>query len=162
MLCTFSSYTLIVSLDKLILYFVLYLHDQQWINQQNPWTITRVPYLSPHHKWLRNASPSLRDTERLAVAQLRKPEVCENLFGEIQIGKHSQRIHKRERDLSKHKQKLDELLLEKNNKWGKGGGSRSKDSQNRMCTWYIQHTNKGKHMWCWRISETRDNIYMRW
>ena len=38
-----------------------------------------------------------------------------NLSGEIQIGKHSQRIHKRERDLSKHKQKLDELLLEKNN-----------------------------------------------
>ena len=34
----------------------------------------------------------------------------------------------RERDLSKHKQKLDELLLEKNNEWGKGGGSRSKDS----------------------------------
>ena len=54
--------------------------------------------------------------------------IDENLLGFLQIGKHSQQIHKRERDLSKHKQKLDKLLLEKNNKWGKGSGLRSKDS----------------------------------
>ena len=39
-----------------------------------PLDCRKSPYLSLHCKWLRNVSPSSKDTERLAVPQSRRPE----------------------------------------------------------------------------------------